>query len=80
MKATDVLRNTKLSVKLIRSTIGRPEYQRTIVRHLGFRRLNQTKIHEDGPRVWGMLEKVLHLVKIERIHAEELSDSSHKTL
>ncbi|CAN8062613.1 unnamed protein product [Agarophyton chilense] len=71
MRASDVLRNTKLSVKLIRSTIGRPPKQRIIVRQLGFRKLNQTTVHEDGPRVWGMLQKVIHLVKIERIHAQD---------
>ena len=37
---------------------------------LGFRRLHQTKVLGDGPRIWGLLEKVIHLVKIERIHAD----------
>lgn len=28
-----------------------------------------TRVHDDGPRVWGMLEKVIHLVQIERVVA-----------
>lgn len=71
MKAWDKLYNTKLAVKLLRSTIGRPPNQRKIIQVLGLRRMNQVRVHDDGPRVWGMLEKVIHLVKIERIRAED---------
>ncbi|CDF40580.1 unnamed protein product [Chondrus crispus] len=69
MQAWVKLNNTKLAVKLIRSTIGRPPNQRKIIQVLGLRKLNQVRIHDDGPRVWGMLEKVIHLVKLERIRA-----------
>lgn len=33
--------------------------------------MHRTRVHEDGPRVWGMLERVTHMVKIERVRAED---------
>lgn len=71
MTSQDKLHNTKLAVKQIRSTIGRPPDQRKIMQVLGLRRINTVRIHDDGPRVWGMLERVIHLVKLERIRADD---------
>jgi large subunit ribosomal protein L30 len=63
------LLRTRLAVTLVRSTIGRPESQRKIVQVLGLKKLRQTRRHSDGPRVWGLIEKVTHLVHVERVPA-----------
>lgn len=55
----------KISITLVRSTIGRPEKHRRIVRSLGLRKLHQTVCHDDNPRIRGMIEKVPHLVRAE---------------
>jgi large subunit ribosomal protein L30 len=54
-----------IDVTLVRSTIGKPEKHRRVVRSLGLRKLHQTVRHDDNPRIRGMIEKVSHLVKAE---------------
>ncbi|MCS6994129.1 MAG: 50S ribosomal protein L30 [Anaerolineales bacterium] len=54
-----------LRVTLVKSPIGFPEPQKRTVKALGLRRLNQTVEHQDTPAVRGMLNAVIHLVKIE---------------
>lgn len=39
-----------------------------LLQALCLNKLQHTQVYQDGPRVWGMLEKVIHLIKIERIH------------
>ncbi len=63
------LTRTRLAIKLIRSTIRTPESQRKVVEVLGLRRLNHTRRHADGPRVWGLIKKVSHLVEVTRVEA-----------
>jgi large subunit ribosomal protein L30 len=52
-------------VTLIRSAIGYPKGQKATVRALGFHRLHQTVEHKDTPALRGMLNKIIHLLKIE---------------
>lgn len=54
-----------IRVTLVRSPIGYPERQKATVKALGFRRLNQTVEKKDTPEIRGMLNKVVHLIKIE---------------
>ena len=54
----------KIIVKQVRSTIGRPESQVTIVKALGLGRIGKTKEVEDSASVRGMVAKVSHLVEI----------------
>lgn len=54
-----------LTVKLIKSMIGRPEKHRKVLRSLGLTKLNQTKEHADTPSIRGMVNTVSHLVKAE---------------
>ncbi len=54
-----------LRVTLVRSAIGYPKGQKATVRALGFRRLHQTVEHKDTPALRGMLNKIIHLLKIE---------------
>ena len=55
----------KLRVTLVKSPIGFPEPQKRTVKALGFRRVSQTIEHDDTPAVRGMLNAVIHLVRIE---------------
>jgi len=54
-----------LRVTLVKSPIGYTKDQKATVRALGLRRMNQTIEHKDSPAVRGMLNKVIHLIKIE---------------
>jgi len=57
----------KLQITLVRSLIGRPENQRTTVKTLGLRKINQTVVHNDNPAIRGMVNQVSHLVKLQEI-------------
>ncbi|MNI02820.1 50S ribosomal protein L30 [compost metagenome] len=57
----------KLQITLVRSLIGRPENQRTTVKTLGLRKINQTVVHTDNPAIRGMVNHVSHLVKVQEI-------------
>jgi large subunit ribosomal protein L30 len=54
-----------LKVTLVRSPIGYPEPQKATVRALGLHRMHQTVEHEDTPAMRGMLDKVIHMIRIE---------------
>lgn len=54
-----------LRVTLVKSPIGYSKDQKATVRALGLRRVNQIVEHNDSPVIRGMLNKVIHLVKIE---------------
>jgi large subunit ribosomal protein L30 len=55
----------KLRITLVRSPIGYSKRQKSTVRALGLRRLNQTVEQVDTPVVRGMIAKVSHLVQVE---------------
>lgn len=55
----------QLYVTLVHSPIGTPEPQRRTVKALGLGKVNQTVKHEDTPQIRGMINKVIHLVKVE---------------
>lgn len=54
-----------IRVTLVRSPIGYPKDQKATVRALGLRRLHQTVEHADTPAIRGMIQKVIHLVRVE---------------
>jgi large subunit ribosomal protein L30 len=54
-----------LVVRLVRSTIGRPEKQRIVLRGMGLTKMQKTVQLPDTPQVRGMLDKVKHLVHVE---------------
>lgn len=58
-------REKMLRVKLVRSLIGRPEKQREVVRGLGLKKVNSEVIRKDCPEIWGMINKIQHLVEAE---------------
>ncbi len=55
----------KVRVTLVKSPIGYTEVQKRTVRALGLRRLNQTVEHTDTPALRGMLQSIVHMIKIE---------------
>ncbi|MCK8489701.1 50S ribosomal protein L30 [Paenibacillus sp. MBLB2552] len=57
----------KLQITLVRSLIGRPENQRTTVKTLGLRKINQSVVHNDNPAIRGMVNQVSHLVAVKEI-------------
>ena len=54
-----------IKVTLVRSPIGYNQKQKDTVRALGLRRMNKTVEHPDTPAVRGMLNKVVHLIRVE---------------
>ena len=54
-----------LRITLVRSPIGYNQRQKATVRALGLKRLHQTVEHQDGPAVRGMINTVVHLVKVQ---------------
>jgi large subunit ribosomal protein L30 len=60
-----MVETTKITVRLVRSMIGRPEKQRLVLRGMGLTRLQRVVCLPDTPQVRGMLDKVKHLVRIE---------------
>ncbi|MFN3742628.1 MAG: 50S ribosomal protein L30 [Anaerolineales bacterium] len=54
-----------IRVTLVRSPIGYSKDQKATVRALGLRRLHQTVEHADTPAIRGMIQKVIHLVRVE---------------
>jgi large subunit ribosomal protein L30 len=54
-----------IRLTLVRSPIGFPQPQKATIKALGFRRLHQTVEHVDTPVLRGMMDKVVHLIKIE---------------
>lgn len=61
----------KLRVTYVKSAIGYSIRQKATIQSLGFRKLNQTVIHDDTPVVRGMLAKVSHLVRVEEVQVEQ---------
>ena len=55
----------KLRVTWVKSGIGYSKDQKRTLKALGFRRLNQSVVHEDSRPIRGMINKLRHLVKVE---------------
>lgn len=58
---------TKLRITWKKSAVGYARDQRLTLKALGFRRLNQTVEHSDAPSIRGMINKVRHLVEVEKV-------------
>ena len=55
----------KLRITWVKSGIGYNETQKRTLKALGFKRLNQSVIHDDHRSIQGTINKVKHLVKVE---------------
>lgn len=56
----------KIKVTQVKSRIKSPKIQKRTLDALGLRKLNRTVEHEDNPVIRGMIEKVKHLVSVEK--------------
>lgn len=56
----------KIKVTQVKSSINRTKRQKATLEALGFRKLNHTVEHNDTPEIMGMIEKVSHMVKVEK--------------
>lgn len=55
----------KLKITQVRSGVGRKTKHRRTLEALGFKKHQQTVVHNDGPAVRGMINQVRHLVEVE---------------
>lgn len=56
----------KVKVKQVRSKINCPENQKRTLAALGLKKIGQVVEHDDSSAIMGMVEKVKHLVSVER--------------
>ncbi|MCP4700605.1 MAG: 50S ribosomal protein L30 [Gammaproteobacteria bacterium] len=66
-KQTAGSEKNKIKVTQIRSSYGRLPVHRACVTGLGLRRMHHTVELEDTPAVWGMINKVAYLLKVESV-------------
>ena len=57
----------KIKIKQIKSPIGRKNIQRKILVSLGLNKINREKVLDENPSIVGMIDKVKHLIKFERV-------------
>ena len=58
---------SRLKVRQVASTIGRPHPQERVIRGLGLRGCGTSAVVENTPSFRGMIKKVLHLVTVEEV-------------
>ncbi|HVJ19256.1 MAG TPA: 50S ribosomal protein L30 [Polyangiaceae bacterium] len=58
---------SKLEVKQVVSTIGRPPPQRRVIAGLGLRGPGSSVVVDNTPSFRGMIKKVLHLVSVKEV-------------
>jgi large subunit ribosomal protein L30 len=56
---------SKIKIKLVKSPIDKPKRQKDTLVALGFRKTQQTVVHEATPQIQGMIRVVQHLVQVE---------------
>jgi large subunit ribosomal protein L30 len=61
----------KLRITLVKSPVGYRREQKRTVRALGLRRMHQTVELGDTPTIRGMVNKVSHLVTVEKLDDDE---------
>lgn len=54
----------KIRIKLVKSTIGRPENHKRTIEALGLRKIGQVVEQEDTPQIRGMIAKVDYMVEV----------------
>lgn len=57
----------KIRITQVKSKNGKPERQKRTLEALGIRKLNHSVEHEATPQIMGMVESIMHLVKVENI-------------
>ncbi len=57
----------KIKITQVKSIINTPEHQRKVLLALGIKKLNHSVVKEDTASIQGMIERVSHLVKVEKV-------------
>jgi large subunit ribosomal protein L30 len=70
--------DTELKVTQVRSSLGKPEALRRVLTGMGLFKNNRSVILPDTPEVRGMIYKVPHLVKVERVPAGSRKSARQK--
>lgn len=68
----------KLKITLYRSPIGYEQSQRDTARSLGFKKLQQSVIHEDNAVVRGMIHKIQHMVHVEAVVVADTAEAGNE--
>jgi large subunit ribosomal protein L30 len=63
----------KIKVTQTRSQIGHQEKHKLIVKALGLGKIGKSRIHDDNPVIRGMINKVIYMVKVETVNADDSS-------
>ena len=53
-----------LTIKLVKSPIGKPSKHRAVLSGLGLNKVNKSVTLADTPEVRGMVDKVAHMVQV----------------
>ena len=61
------IEGNKIKVTLVKSTIACIPNQIKVVEALGLKKIGSSRIHDETPCIMGMIKKVNHLVKVEKI-------------
>ena len=69
----------RIKVTQYRSGIDRPEKHKRILRALGLRRNQTSRVHEDTPQLRGMLDKIPHLVRVDPIDPKAKAPAKKKS-
>ena len=57
----------KIKVTRIKSAIRKPKNQQATLIGLGLTRIGKSRIHSDEPAIQGMIRKVRHLIRVEKV-------------
>lgn len=57
----------RVKITQVKSMIDRPQRQKHTLRALGLKKMNQTVEKDLSPQVEGMIRKVNHLVRVEKV-------------
>ena len=57
----------QIKITQIKSRINAPKDQKLTLDALGLRKMNHSVVKEDNPSMIGMVKKVHHLVKVEKL-------------
>ena len=57
----------KLSIKQVRSAVGRRYDQFRTLEALGIHKVNNVVVHGDTPQIRGMIKKISHLLEVSEI-------------
>ena len=58
---------SKIKITQIKSFIKKPKNQKLTLKALGLKKIGQSVIHDKSNVIDGMIEKVKHLIKVEKI-------------